>query len=628
MSEDLNIKKFNDVVKKSINDSTLYDSAYPKALATFIENCEPPITIALQGEWGSGKTTMMNMVLEQLKIKKVIAENGNEVYESKHNDIEYMPFNAWLFSQFNLGSQLPLILLTHLSKQTDTGINNKFKESLSLLKKAGISSLHFLGKKYGGTDNFMNFIADFTPDDIDKLENLKKDFENAVSAKLKDKSKLLIFIDDIDRVAPDKAVELLEAIKLFCECKKCVFILAVDYDVILKGAREKFGKDKGQAFFDKIIQVPFNMPTATNNFDNFIGELVNNLIEKDDEINKLKLMYKDISELTIGNNPRSIKRLLNSFVISDYVAKEQNIYKNISSKTKNLIKLLLYYLLCIENYNSRIYTYIVKKLDINDENGLSKYIDYINCVVNNQDSEEREVFLDYCRLSDTDFDFEIFEKYCEILQALKDNSTDSKVMNMIFKVSSITAKNDKLINNSNKEHYLMLKKLVVNEIEKYKNDRKFTLIANSNHIFVSKVMNDLFICKEFDNNSTNDGDFCGYYIGGGGLIKNSWNKFVLNIGVKDIDKKGTLRNSLMTLQNARNKLKSEGILDDLIKNANEEGLTIFVNNDDTLGKNNKYFLTVKFNEDSYDERVLKDRIDKALDFIITFEKELFRNISI
>lgn len=63
---------------------------------------------------------------------------------------------------------------------------------------------------------------------------------------------------------------------------------------------QKFGDDKGQAFFDKIIQVPFNMPIATNNFDKFMDKLTDNIIDN------------------IGDNvetekyPNCIKKLVNS----------------------------------------------------------------------------------------------------------------------------------------------------------------------------------------------------------------------------------------------------------------------------------------------------------------------------
>ena len=44
--------------------------AYIEVLSEFIEECETPMTIAVQGDWGCGKTSMMNMVRQYLKNRK------------------------------------------------------------------------------------------------------------------------------------------------------------------------------------------------------------------------------------------------------------------------------------------------------------------------------------------------------------------------------------------------------------------------------------------------------------------------------------------------------------------------------------------------------------------------------
>ena len=49
----------------------------------------------------------------------------------------------------------------------------------------------------------------------------------------------LILLDDLDRIKPIRALELLEAIKNFLDAEKCVFILAVDYSVIEQGMVQK-----------------------------------------------------------------------------------------------------------------------------------------------------------------------------------------------------------------------------------------------------------------------------------------------------------------------------------------------------------------------------------------------------
>lgn len=52
---------------------------------------------------------------------------------------------------------------------------------------------------------------------------------------------MVIFVDDLDRLQPAKAVELLEVLKVFLDCEKCVYVLAVDYEVVTQGIKQKFG---------------------------------------------------------------------------------------------------------------------------------------------------------------------------------------------------------------------------------------------------------------------------------------------------------------------------------------------------------------------------------------------------
>ena len=72
-------------------------SDYILSLSEFIQKCETPMTIALQGDWGSGKTSMMNL------IKKNIEKNSN---------IHPIWFNTWQFSQFGMENDLSISLLS------------------------------------------------------------------------------------------------------------------------------------------------------------------------------------------------------------------------------------------------------------------------------------------------------------------------------------------------------------------------------------------------------------------------------------------------------------------------------------------------------------------------------------
>ena len=133
----------------------------------------------------------------------------------------------------------------------------------------------------------------------------------------------------MDRINPADAVEVLEALKNIFDIPHCIYILAIDYDVVVKGLESKFGKKTNQnerefrSFFDKIIQVPFSMPTGTYNINNFLENKLSEMgIALDD--NDLANFGKVVDK-TVGSNPRSLKRYLNSFsLINNVRALEDN----------------------------------------------------------------------------------------------------------------------------------------------------------------------------------------------------------------------------------------------------------------------------------------------------------------
>lgn len=72
-------------------DDTFGIERYVNGLSTFILNSDTPMTISIQGDWGSGKTSMMNMIQEKIS-----------------RDTYIIWFNTWQFSQFELQNELTL----------------------------------------------------------------------------------------------------------------------------------------------------------------------------------------------------------------------------------------------------------------------------------------------------------------------------------------------------------------------------------------------------------------------------------------------------------------------------------------------------------------------------------------
>lgn len=331
-------------------------------LSRFIKACNTPMTISIQGSCGSGKTSIMKMVEHEIE-----------------KDVIPVFFNTWQFSQFDLGNSLAFSMIKVLLNklQDDESFIKHFTSVCSnalttALKSVSIYNINVDLKK----------CTEKTADDnyAEQIENLHQHFQEVVNnaCQREHKDRVVIFVDDLDRLVPSKAVELLEVLKLFLDCKQCVFVLAIDYEVVIRGAIKKYGfasynsekidekernreYEKGKSFFDKIIQVPFKVPVAVYDIKNYLKDGFNKINLKIDD-NDLQ-DYIDLCASSIGSNPRSLKRLLNAFLLLTFIG-EGSIDLNNKDKAK-----LLFAALCLQQYNEKIYNLIVShcKCDLNDD---------------------------------------------------------------------------------------------------------------------------------------------------------------------------------------------------------------------------------------------------------------------
>ncbi|WP_409969501.1 P-loop NTPase fold protein [Bengtsoniella intestinalis] len=286
-----------DLPVSAANEDFFEVEKYISGLGSFICECETPMTIAIQGDWGTGKTSFMNLIRNNI-------------------DHAVVPvwFNTWQFSQFNLDDQLPILLLTALSKKLDAGqkeVLDKFINTLIAVSNAAVSSTLNVDLK-GTAEAFTAKNA------FDTIEELRDTFQQSIKStitKSKGKDRVVIFVDDLDRLNPKRAIEILEVLKIFLDCKNCVFVLAIDYDVVCKGVGMKYGdqmsEDKGKSFFDKIIQVPFKMPVTQYKIQKYVDAYLNKVGIHGGDV----ALYESLIGKSIGCNPRGMKRLFNAYLL-------------------------------------------------------------------------------------------------------------------------------------------------------------------------------------------------------------------------------------------------------------------------------------------------------------------------
>lgn len=351
---------FSDLPVVNKEDDIFEVSNYVNALSAFIKECTTPMTIAIQGTWGAGKTSLMNLIREELG-----------------NSVDSIWFNTWQYSQFNMEDELTLTLLSSLSEALEPEQSQRANIGKSILSlasrtalKIGVSTAsHFLGEEVGealqdaGSEAksiiTKNKEQDLSP--VQAVKVLKKQFQEAVLNKIgkSSKDRLVFFIDDLDRLNPGKAVEVLEILKLFLDCDKCVFVLAIDYSVVSQGVRVKYGDSiddsKGRSFFDKIIQVPFKMPTAQYNLKNYVGKFLESIDIKNPSEQMLS-NYSQLIEYSIGSNPRAMKRIFNAYLLLSKVTK-------IKGEQSYWDKEMLFAVLCLQLSFEELYLYLAKNLD-------------------------------------------------------------------------------------------------------------------------------------------------------------------------------------------------------------------------------------------------------------------------
>jgi hypothetical protein len=178
------------------------------------------------------------------------------------------------------------------------------------------------------------------------------------------------YIDDLDRIDPPVAVEILELLKNIFDLEKCVFVLAIDYDVVIKGLKPKFGEltdaneREFRSFFDKIIQLPFSMPVASYNVDTFLVDALSKIeffSEQELGDQMLAETLSEITRLSVGSNPRSLKRLTNTLALISIINKKQNNGENVSHEIQ--AKTLNYALVCMQIAYPYIYNQLTEAPD-------------------------------------------------------------------------------------------------------------------------------------------------------------------------------------------------------------------------------------------------------------------------
>lgn len=238
-------------IKKSEDDKLNRRSFADSLAKTIVQNSfASAFSIGLYGKWGSGKTSIVNMVLETVK-------------EDEPNAI-IVRFNPWLCSD-------PKQLISQFLKQLSAAIKMKTSVLEDVCNLIDQYALVFdVGSVLAETHPVASGLASIVPKLLarmasHRLQKMNGDLQekkNQIADKLnKDGIKIIVSIDDIDRLSEDEIIAVFQLVRSVADFPNTVYLLTFDYDVVVH-ALSKVQYGDGKEYLEKIIQVPFEIPTA------------------------------------------------------------------------------------------------------------------------------------------------------------------------------------------------------------------------------------------------------------------------------------------------------------------------------------------------------------------------------
>ncbi|MCA9464688.1 MAG: hypothetical protein KC643_04500 [Nitrospira sp.] len=217
--------------------------------------------LSLNGKFGSGKTTFLEMWKQDLEMKK----------------FEVVYINAWE-TDFEDEPLIPLLgaILEKLNEHTD---NTKLQDALKGVMGATVTASDQLLSKFTGIKGkevYQSYITGNQTEDIQKVgETLyatytfKKNAYGELKEKLSNYLKtiqekpLIIFVDELDRARPDYSIRFLEAIKHIFPIQGICFVLAVDRGQLEISVKQLYGSLDFDNYYARFITREATLPAVT-----------------------------------------------------------------------------------------------------------------------------------------------------------------------------------------------------------------------------------------------------------------------------------------------------------------------------------------------------------------------------
>lgn len=266
-------------------------------------------TIGLFGKWGSGKTSIVNLTLREIE------EQQKDL--CTENKLIIVHFEPWNFSEENqLLNQFFIRMSNEFRNKGDKNLESignaleQYSDAFGLLGSLSpaLGLLGFLGKR--GTVALGKRLKNGAGE-----KDILKQKEFIIKLLEKQSNRILVVIDDIDRLSNAQIRQVFQLITSVAKFPNTMYLLVFDKDIVVK-ALENVQEGSGEDYLEKIIQMPIQIPEIQHTkIRQVLLQRLNEILAEHTDVNFHETHWQQLYEPCIAsliNNLRDINRLCNA----------------------------------------------------------------------------------------------------------------------------------------------------------------------------------------------------------------------------------------------------------------------------------------------------------------------------
>lgn len=348
----VDLSLINDVPLENSEHDFLDFEVYAQVLSEAMKNTPTPFNLAIYGECGNGKTSLMKLVSNEFSLTK-----------NKKQKIISISFDSLKFENENN----PFLILLDLIQNQIENFKNSFDADITNvsdnIKSIKLAVLNIKNEKNSISAEYFHdcLLGENEEKQLVNQKTYLEIYELLIELEKllnEDDFQIIVFIDNLDKCNSSNIIKILEVINVIFNLKGLSFVIAANKNMLLEQLDKKV--ENNESYLDKIIQLPFHLPS----FSGKVSSLLDKLYLKNGSNANLNQNIKNVIQSITSSNkvtPRFIIRVINRIQISSKIYLKLNPNSQLSEK--NIYS--LFSVSCVlEELFSEFHSHIIKNKQI------------------------------------------------------------------------------------------------------------------------------------------------------------------------------------------------------------------------------------------------------------------------